>query len=427
MSGGDPPRAWSLRGRLTRRVLGAVCLGWIASLAIGLVELVYETNELLDDTLKAQANLTLDMLRLGGAPPKDSYKYLTLRVITPDGVQGDAPWPPLARDGGWSGDGWHVYRVSDPESGLRVELGQAGEKRWTEILEVAEALLLLMVPILLVGLVVLRRTVRISLAPALHFAQELGTRPAADTSPLTATGLPRELAPVPKALNSYLQRIDALLQHERQFAANAAHELRTPLAAALAQAQLIASGQAAPGAALRLTASLRRLTLLIERLLQLSRAEAGIGAAGQCDLIRVIRLLIADHETAAIVFDDADLDTAPAGIDADVAALILGNLLRNAIEHGTGKTEIRLRPGPEVVLRNRAAPGAAFRRARFDKAPDSAGAGLGLVIVETLAGANGVALDFAIRDGIATVRAGFPPPRAPATRAGASDRPPGQA
>lgn len=413
MSGGDQPARWSLRGRLTRRVLIAVSLGWLASLMIGLLVIAHETNELLDDILKGQAHLTLDMLRQGHGVPDDGGRNLVLRISTPDGTDDQAPWPPLAEDGGWDGDGWHVYRVSDPESGLMVELGQPGQARWKEIREAARALLLLMVPTLVLVLVLLRRTVTSSLAPALRFAHDLGTRPASDTSPLPQADLPSELAPIPRALNNYLQRIDALLQHERQFAANAAHELRTPLAAASAQAQLIAAGKADADAALRLTDSLRRLTHLVERLLQLSRAEAGIGAAGQCDLIRVIRLLRADHDNVAILFDDADLEAAPAGVDADVAALILGNLLRNAIEHGTGDVSIRMRPGPRVLIRNRVVPGAAFRPGRFEKSPGSGGAGLGLVIVETLARANGIALDFLIKDGIATVSADFPPPRTP--------------
>lgn len=407
------PASWSLQGRLIHRVLIAVSAGWLASLATGLVVIAHETNEFLDHTLKAQAYLTLDMLRHGNPIPDDGGMHLVLRVITPEETDDMAPWPPLAEDGSWQDHGWHVYRVSDPVSQIVVELGQSDEERWKEIREAARALLLLMAPTLLLVLVLLRRTVSASLAPALKFARDLGTRPAGDTSPVAETGLPRELTPIPKALNSYMQRIDALLQHERQFAANAAHELRTPLAAASAQAQLIVAGNAEPDTALRLTDSLGRLSLLVERLLQLSRAEAEIGSAGQCDLIQVIRLLIADYDNAAILFDDTDLETMPAGVDADVAALILSNLLRNAIEHGTGDVSIRLRPGPKVLICNRTAPGAAFHTGRFEKSAGSSGTGLGLVIVETLARANSVAVSFIIKDDIATVSASFPAPRTP--------------
>lgn len=408
-----PPAAasWSLRGRLTRRVLIAVSLGWLASLVIGMLVVIHETNELLDDTLKTQARLTLKMLRDGGRLPAEDDD-LPLRIITPQGIDRQAPWPALDHDGANEAEGWHVYRLSDAEHGLVVELGQPAATRWKEIREAARALLLLMMPTLALVLVLLRRTVTTSLAPALRYAHELDTRPAGDTSPLpTTVDLPRELRPIPKALNSYLQRIEALLQSERQFAANAAHELRTPLAAASAQAQLIAAGTADPEAARRLTQALQRLAMLVERLLQLSRAEAGIGSAGTCDLIRVIRLLMADHDGAHILFDDADCDRAKAGVDADVAALILGNLLRNAIDHGTGQVTVRLRPETGVVIQNRVAPDAAFHPGRFEKSPKSSGAGLGLVIVESLARSNDVTLDFVIADGLATVRVGFPPPR----------------
>lgn len=416
MTDTPPVASWSLRGRLTRRVLIAVSLGWLASLAIGMLVVTHETNELLNDTIKAQARLTLKMLRDGGTPPPDDDD-LALRIITPHGTDRQAPWPPLERDGVGEAQGWHVYRASDPQSGLIVELGQKAALRSKEIREAARALLLLMLPTLALVLVLLRRTVTTSLAAALRYAHDLGARPASDTSPLpTPADLPRELTPIPKALNSYLRRIEALLQSERQFAANAAHELRTPLAAASAQAQLIAAGQADPDAPRRLTQALQRLALLVERLLQLSRAEAGIGSAGDCDLIRVIRLLMADHDHADILFDDADRDSAWAGVDADVAALILGNLLRNAIDHGTGRVTIRLRPGPEVVIQNPTAPDAVFHTGRFEKSLGSRGAGLGLVIVESLARSNGVALDFAIAGGRATVRAAFPPARGPAAQ-----------
>lgn len=411
MTDTPPVASWSLRGRLTRRVLIAVSLGWLASLAIGMLVVTHETNELLNDTLRTQARLTLKMLRDGSPPPRDDDD-LALRIITPQGTVRQAPWPPLSQDGAAEADGWHVYRRSDPEHGLVVELGQPAATRGKEIREAARALLLLMLPTLALVLVLLRRTVTVSLAPALRYAHDLGARPAGDTSPLpTPADLPRELRPIPQALNSYLHRIEALLQSERQFAANAAHELRTPLAAASAQAQLIAAGTADPDAPRRLTQALQRLALLVERLLQLSRAEAGIGSAGDCDLIRVIRLLMADHDHADILFDDADRDSALAGVEADVAALILGNLLRNAIDHGTGRVTIRLRAQTEVVIQNPTAPDAVFHTGRFEKSPGSRGAGLGLVIVESLARSNGVALDFAITDGRATVRAVFPPAR----------------
>ena len=408
---------WSLRGRLQRRVALAVVLGWTASLVLGVLVIADETNELLDDTLAAQARLTAHLIGTGGgrtAPEVESG--LILRVIRPGMASEPAPWPALAGDGAATVAGWHVHRVSDPASGVVVELGQAGAARWHEIVEAARALFLLMLPTLAVVMLALRRTVRSSLAAVIDFADQLRQRRAGELGPVAAAAdLPRELAPIPQALGDYLARIDALLQSERQFAANAAHELRTPLAAALAQAQLIAENPAEPEASARLVGALAGLSRLVERLLELARAEAGAGASvtaggAGCDLLRVARLLRAEIGAGQVVLDDSDLDRLASAVDADVAALILGNLLRNACDHGTGGVMLRLRPGPLVEVENRARPGAAFRHGRFEKGAASQGAGLGLVIAETLAERNGVALDFAITDGLARVRAHFPPP-----------------
>lgn len=402
---------WSLRGRVQRRVLLAVSIGWLASLAVGVWAIVHETNELLDDALENRAALTLALLVQGGgaAAAVDPGAEGALRVTGPAVIARDAPWPPLSADGRVAADGWHVQRLSDPVSGIAVELGQPAAARRKEVGESARALLLMMLPTLLIVLLVVRRTVATALVPALSFAEMLRRRPAGDLSQVAVSDLPRELVPIPDALNLYLRRIEGLVQAERQFAANAAHELRTPLAAASAQAQLIAAGTAAPDAAQRLTEALARLAALVERLLQLSRAESGFGAPGQCDLIRVIRLVIADIGGAGeVIFDDADLAAAPAAVDADVAALILGNLIRNAVDHGKGRVHLRIGPGPSVQIRNPVGAEAAFHLARFAKGPGSSGAGLGLVIVETLALGNGIALDFAMAGGVATVTVGFP-------------------
>ncbi len=144
-----------------------------------------------------------------------------------------------------------------------------------------------MLPVLLAAPLAIRGAVGSALRPATRFAGELRRRSAQDLSPVATPDLPIELDPIPQALNGYLDTIRARIDAERQFATNAAHELRTPIAAASGQAQLIAAGLADDAAAGRLAGALSRMGHLVERLLQLSRAEAGAIGAGPCDLIRV--------------------------------------------------------------------------------------------------------------------------------------------
>lgn len=138
------------------------------------------------------------------------------------------------------------------------------------------------------------------------------------------------------ALNGYLQRIQTQIEAERQSATHAAHELRTPLAVASAQAQLIATGAGDAGAARKMSAALDRLGRIAERLSQLSRAKLQFDGPAGCDLVRIIRIVLAEQPEASVIFVDADLEAAPVAVHPDAIALLVGNALRNAIEHGTG-------------------------------------------------------------------------------------------
>ena len=258
----------------------------------------------------------------------------------------------------------------------------------------------------LIVVVIIARAVASALRPATDFADRLQARKPGDLSPVAAGDLPRELVAIPRAMNLYLDRIRDHVEAERQFATHAAHELRTPIAAASGQAQLIAAGMNDPGAAPRMVEALRRLTQLVERLLQLSRAEAVGDGEESCDLVQMTRMVIADTGVAAI-FDDGDVEAAQIAIRPEALALILGNLLRNARDHGTGDIRVRLGAGPLLSISNRVAPGAVFHHRMFDKSMRSTGTGLGLGIVQKIAGKEGIGLDFQITDGRAVVELRF--------------------
>ncbi|MDS9468772.1 histidine kinase dimerization/phospho-acceptor domain-containing protein [Paracoccus sp. MBLB3053] len=401
-------RDWSLRSRLTRRLVLGVSIGWLTGLAIAIFVISHEMTELLDDSLKASAHVASAAFAAGQVPEGlDLDPDHAIRILK-DGVESNpAPWPAQRENGAHQLPGWRIYRLSRDRDALVVEVGQSDEWRKDELLESVEALLVLMLPVLLVVLLTVRRTIATALDPALRFAARMKDRPAMDLSPFADAGLPRELQPIPVALNGYLQRINNHVESERQFATNAAHELRTPLASASAQAQLIAAGRGGAHAARAMTAALDRLGRIIERLLQLSRAEAGIGGQSRCDLLRIIRIVITAEERASITFDDGDIEQAEIAIHPDAAALLLGNALRNAIDHGTGPVSVTLRPGPVLRIRNPVAPGAEFRHETFAKSTGSTGAGLGLTIMRKIAERNGLGFDARITGEIATLTLDF--------------------
>lgn len=193
-----------------------------------------------------------------------------------------------------------------------------------------------------------------------------------------------------------------MLAAERDFAANAAHELRTPVAAARAEAQ-------------RVIAALDRIAALSERLLQLARAESGVGLARlPVDLTGLVPLVLADlpaRPGRPLRYDDGDLDEAVVQGDADGLAILIRNLVENALRHGTGPVRVTLSAGPRLTVRNPAAPGARFRLGRLDRDPASEGTGLGLTIAARLAEQAGARLVTDIVDGTATAALDWAPGR----------------
>jgi len=279
---------------------------------------------------------------------------VTIRIID-TGQEVAAPWSMLTADVSQDMAGWRVYCLSDADSGLIVDVGHSDAWRQEEQVESLGGLML---PVLLVALIAVRQAVASALRPTTRFAQACAcAAPRPVLSPLGGYDLPQELAPISHSLNGYLDSIRIHVEAERLFAAHAAHELRTPIAAASAQAQLIVRGLGDDEAPHRMTAALRRLGQLVERLLDLSRAEAGPTGGEGCDLVQVTPMVIAETE-AEVVFDDGDFPDAWVDTHPDALALLL---LRNAEDHGTGSIRVTLSPGPRLAVSNRTALGAAFR------------------------------------------------------------------
>ncbi|MFN7224676.1 MAG: sensor histidine kinase [Paracoccaceae bacterium] len=411
MTDGSAKR-WSLRRRLTRRVLAYLALGWLATLGLSALVLNHEMNEMFDEELQALAETTVLFLDASGttAIPRSvgvetSNGQRVLRILADNRAEPAGPWPPLTRDGFSDVGGWRILRISAEDA--VIEVAHSNAARHKEILETAASFLVLVLP--LVGLVIwgLWRGLAQAFAPMERLAHSMVARRPDDLSPISALDVPRELQPLVTGLNSYIGRIDALRQAERRFSANAAHELRTPLAAIRARLDLSHDPDVKDSMSL-----LDALTRRVERLLQLSRSESGLGlGTGPADVVQVLTLLIDEarrHTDRPIQFDDSDLDQLLVPVDVDALAILLRNLLENATDHGTGPVHIRLKPDASLTFVN-PTDADAFDDAPFRKGVDSNGAGLGLSIVATLAKAMNVQLDKSIANGKATVTLRFTP------------------
>jgi two-component system, OmpR family, sensor kinase len=229
---------------------------------------------------------------------------------------------------------------------------------------------------------------------------EIGHRDGSNLSLIPDMGLPTELAPILAAVNRLLERLGRALAAERQFAANSAHELRTPIAAVLAQMQLLsaqlAGAQHAERAA-RIVNQIKGLSSLAEKLLQLSRAGAGAGMQRErIDIMTVLHVLVDEFRGREDVGDRLVVtaqcpDEFIVQGELDVLGITLRNLIENAVRYGAPDEpiEIVVERGRQIRLLNGGAPIRAETLETLKKpfvrgSSVGAGGGLGLAIVDSV-------------------------------------------
>ncbi|WP_454733967.1 MULTISPECIES: sensor histidine kinase [Cupriavidus] len=250
------------------------------------------------------------------------------------------------------------------------------------------------------------------LRPLREIAAGVRQRDANALSPLAVTSMPDEIAPLTEALNQLLARLSHAIDTQRAFVADAAHALRTPLAALQLQAQLVEradSAEARREAVGKLRQGLERLTHLVAQLLTLARQEPGAAAPAHepVDLRALAGGVVAEMTQAALdrgidLGVDAGGAAGPALVrgDADALRILLTNLVDNALRYVPpgGKVDVAATGGAgsvELVVRDDG-PGipAAERERVFDRfyrVPEAptGGSGLGLAIVAEIAQSHG--------------------------------------
>lgn len=217
--------------------------------------------------------------------------------------------------------------------------------------------------------------------------------------PVGDAHLPAELHPIARSVNLLLERLRAALESERAFASNSAHELRTPIAGALAQAQRLQADiprEFKPRVD-QIERSLSHLAQLAEKLLQMSRAEAGIGTSGtETDLTQIVELVLEDmarSETGAkrLQFHLKSDGQLHGMINPDAFGIVVRNLVENALVHSPAGTPVEISIGNDnslTVVNHGAIIDTALLpklTTRFTRgATQASGSGLGLAIVDHL-------------------------------------------
>jgi two-component system OmpR family sensor kinase len=229
---------------------------------------------------------------------------------------------------------------------------------------------------------------------------EIGHRDGSNLSQIPDMGLPTELAPILVAVNRLLERLERALATERQFAANSAHELRTPIAAVLAQMQLLSAqlaGTQHAERAKRIVNQIKGLGSLAEKLLQLSRTGAGIGMQQDpVDILTVLQVLVDEFrrledvgDRLVVTAECPDEFIVPG--ELDILGITLRNLIENAVRYGAPDEpiEIVIERGRQIRLLNGGAVISSETLEGLKKpfvrgSSVGAGGGLGLAIVDSV-------------------------------------------
>ncbi len=264
------------------------------------------------------------------------------------------------------------------------------------------------------------------IAPMQRLNALLDDRDSADLSPLPPAAAPPELQPLITAINRLMARLAASFEAQHRFIADAAHQLRTPLAGLRTQTELALAQrdpEALRASLLQLDASTQRAIHLANRLLSLARAGTHTGFVRQpVDLVVVARDTVADWVPRAVDLGvDLGFEAPGAGVPALVAGdplllrELLSNLVDNALRYtgrgGTVTVTVRHAPACELVVVDNG-PGIPegerkdvlqpFARGTQSSVP---GTGLGLTIVDEIARGHGAALLLLGNDGRPGLRA----------------------
>jgi two-component system sensor histidine kinase TctE len=382
----------------------------------------------------------------------DQQDLLFHRVMDPQGrvIEGEAEMPPLPGNSGIKPDQLLVYDGIKNGENVRVAayaLSLRGTSaKGTVLIQVGETLsrrqamadratLAIVVPMLLMTLVAamaIAYGVGRGLEPLSRLRDRLSAREALDLRPVPLEGTPAELRPFLDEINSLLRRLAEAVEAQSRFVANAAHQLRTPIAGIRAQAEaalVTAHPEDAQHALTRIAKSTQTMGDLVQKLLVLARVDAAENTLclQRLDGVELVREMAREWAPQALAkgveigFDTNGDDTAVMG-DAQLLQEMLANLIDNALRYGGTQIMLTVRGtgqgsdwlvadnGPGIPESQRSAVFAPFHRL----SSGVGGAGLGLTIVQRIAQLHGAGVSLGTGSGGVglAVRVHFPPAEA---------------
>ncbi|MFJ2536424.1 MULTISPECIES: HAMP domain-containing sensor histidine kinase [unclassified Pseudomonas] len=407
----------SLQKRLGLGLTLGMTLLWLGATVGAWLVVQHELNEAFDSALEetAQRILPLAVLEISNREePREAQHVATLKMdneylmyVVRDAkgqilMQSHDANPkifnPQPSEGFSTTKKYRLYGASALRQTLFIDIAEPLGHRREAAREALFALLLPLLALIPISLLGTWLFVRISLRSVLAYRRAVEARGVGDLSPINVTRLPAEIDPLADAVNHLLERLRKALEAERSFTANSAHELRTPLAATLAQIQRLR--HEAPEGPLQVRAakienSLRELARLSEKLMQLAKAEGG-GLLSETpqDLIPLLAHVVDEWNHSSGQRIELQLPKQPSvysTIDPDAFGILLRNLIENALKYGAADQPVQVSLTHQAVLRvingGPAVPEPVLQRLteRFVRGSrEAGGSGLGLAIAKTI-------------------------------------------
>lgn len=364
MTGNVFGKRWSLKRTLLASLLGLTLTLWASSAAIVYVDAQQESDELFDQSLVETAHLLLSLVENevrehGLAQPislpmkghANPHRYLLFQVrdinqrvlYKNDGAPGDV-FSPEAPDGlSWTrigGKRWRLFTLWDERHELALVVAEPTSHR--EDISSRFFYKIIIFGTLLAALATvaiwwsISRVVRALQASA----DEVTARTPNDLAEVSLSGVPSEVHPLLQAINRLFGRVRQTMEHEQRFTADAAHELRTPLAAIKTNLQVLKRARSAEERdefIAGLSASVDRATHLVGQLLTLEKMDPQSGVTTTPDAGDLADLLReqSSHWREQCPQLDVQLGIAPApcALHVDSMRILLRNLVENAMRY----------------------------------------------------------------------------------------------
>lgn len=437
----------SLRHLLMNRLLTSLYLLWLVSTVVGYFATINYVSQPYDQALLQRAQSVARQLRLGSG-----HEQLDLVPDLPDGA--DPLFPdrvvytvsdsegrklagtaslssplayrrkqsgPLFSNGERGGEKTRtvslVYHDPAGERTLQLHLSETTHQRQALIRGILANIVIPQLLLILIAAAAVWYGLKKGLLPLERLRGEVAMRQRNDLSRLDETRAPEEVRPLIDAVNDLLQRLEQVMSAQQRFVADAAHQLRTPLAGLKTQAEL-ALREPAPERQRQMLehvlTSTRHASHLVKQLLMLARNEPGgqgVDAFTMLDLDQLARECTLHWVPWALEKQiDLGYEGAPGAMisgDADSLGEMLGNLIDNAIRYtqpgGQVTVSVRQQPGgvllevrdngPGIELQHRELVFERFYRVLGN---GQSGSGLGLAIVSEVAKRHGVEVELTV-------------------------------